>query len=604
MPTVAQIERFATAHITDKSGRPFTLKGREWVREQFWRAVLGFKWWPIDPDRLCDECSRKANTLTEWTWDQPTAGVEFVGGEMHWTTDADHLSNAGCAGLRLHPVILTVLKLHRREGKTFNFGALANALGCILPHQQQTYLAVSEKQSDRLFSENFVHSVITDEDLAEVTHVVGNEIRYTETGSKFEFITSSAGSGTGMGRTLVGFDECRDLPQDVFTQVLPSVFAESGFECPQGHLHVAKGQDVPAQCPVCKSLIQPWFGRLVAMSSAGQLKGEGHDWFEELVEALQTEPDEGAHVYVSPKSSNPNVTRAATGVVERVLGRVESLKHSVDVEVHNIARAKGESFLAVADVKGAINLRLRNALGSELPAVGHLDCSLSNELTSLVIAVDVGLARGEEPWQWLQVARLDVWDPKNSDASAHAVPGGMIDEQLILPFFERTIPLFPGLRRLTVDTRGYAWPMRFVQRCSSQTWGRCVESLQRRSDERDTAFTELEERVRNKAGARGGWPPGKKAIELIDNTTMRKEFQAARKIRDVRGQITVREQSRKRRHLDVIDSVAMVCYLAFLEGLNRRRSLAEVDQAVRDSGPNSILNKLYARPKGGYSTDF
>ena len=43
MPTLAEKIKFAEEHIRNKEGIRFSLKGRDWVRDQFWLPADGFK---------------------------------------------------------------------------------------------------------------------------------------------------------------------------------------------------------------------------------------------------------------------------------------------------------------------------------------------------------------------------------------------------------------------------------------------------------------------------------------------------------------------------------------------------------------------------------
>lgn len=506
-------------------------------------------------------------------------------GDVTWEIDPEHLEKEGCAGLLLYPTQLLVLKLKRRAGKTFNFSVFATAMAAILPRQYETYLAVSEEQTQKLATENFLPSYTASPELAEVTRITGGKIEFLETGSVLEFTNSSHGSGTGFGRALLGFDECRDLPNDTFTQLIPGIFDQRGVECPNGHWRVPYGAPFQRTCPVanCGARSQPWYGRVVAMSSAPRLKGGEHDWFAELVEQLQLQPDPGMHLYCADSAVNPAVAKQTTGTIERVFGRVESLKHAVDIEIHNVSRASGEDYLTASEVSRATGKSLANSMGSVLPCVGHLDCSLNNELTSLVILADV--SDGDEtPWNWVEMLRLDVWDPKGKEIGGHPVPDGQMDETLVRPHLEWIIQRFPGLRTLTVDTRGWSWPSRITREFRPHG----VVGLQRNETQRDTAYADLEERVRAKAQQRdGGWPVGRKAIRLIDSALLQREFRAARKFKNTKGRHVVKEAKRHVLHLDVVDSLAMACLAAFNESLRSRTTLTQIE------AKSSALGHIY-----------
>ena len=56
MPSLADKVTFATKHITTPDGEPFSLKGREWVLDQMWRPLDGWKLWPEKRGELCIDC--------------------------------------------------------------------------------------------------------------------------------------------------------------------------------------------------------------------------------------------------------------------------------------------------------------------------------------------------------------------------------------------------------------------------------------------------------------------------------------------------------------------------------------------------------------------
>ena len=110
MATLAQRIKFAETHIQEKSGKPWTAKGRPWVIDEFWRPVDGFKLWPTKPGELCERCSGMVGDIVE---DQD-AGIKCRRKGM---------DSAKCGGLSAEPIIMTVLCLPRRSGKTFNTAA-------------------------------------------------------------------------------------------------------------------------------------------------------------------------------------------------------------------------------------------------------------------------------------------------------------------------------------------------------------------------------------------------------------------------------------------------------------------------------------------------
>jgi len=578
VPTLAQIERFCVDNLRVRGGGRFSLQGREWVREHVWLPLIGFKWWRLDEDGgtpLCAGCRKRANTLTEWTWDNPSAvGRVDDLGEVEWITKPEHEAEAGCLGLQLVPTVYTWLRLRRRAGKTVNVGALFHALGFLSSGHDMVYLANAEDQAQRLFQKHFTAALGSDEDeegsLLDEVKIKRTTIIYEDTESKFQFINSSASAGTGEDLTALAFDECRDMEFDTFTAVLPAVWNNRGWECPSGCIHFQwqAGLHVPSDCNVCSCRLQPWYGRVCAMSSAGELKGGDHDWHDKTVKKLAANPDKNAHVF-DADVKNPAVSDHATGPFERMFSDDPDLAHAVDIEAHNESRVRGEDFVGQSTVKACLSRIRANAGGSVRPCVAFLDCSRTGELTSFAILEDVGVEAGEEPWLHLEQVRLDIWapDPGRLTRAAldapylHDVPRGIVDDALVLTVLDELVPRFPGLRWFGVDTRGLAWAAALAREAGRRSWGRgVVEGLQRRADERQSAFSALQVRLLNRASGRGRHPQGMQSIELLPCEQTLYEFGKARRRVDARGAVQVTERQRRVGHLDVIDTLAMGCF--------------------------------------------
>ena len=58
MPNVDQRIEFALANIKDKTGKKFSVKGRDWIKDEFFTPVDGWKAWPkTEHQALCDTCA-------------------------------------------------------------------------------------------------------------------------------------------------------------------------------------------------------------------------------------------------------------------------------------------------------------------------------------------------------------------------------------------------------------------------------------------------------------------------------------------------------------------------------------------------------------------
>ena len=203
MSTVEQKIRFCTENIRDQVGRPFVLPdSRRWVVEDLWRPVNGFKWWLRDDvvyDDLDEEAQALVGTITDWTFEE----VE---------------------GLELHPVILTMVKVPRQEGETFN--TMADCLATIFMDANETitYVAAAGDQAEGLFYDNVTAVVELNDDLKRSCSITNEEIYIPRTNSRLQIVPTSHKSITGRGRTRLIFDESRDIPARVFMAAQPAIY--------------------------------------------------------------------------------------------------------------------------------------------------------------------------------------------------------------------------------------------------------------------------------------------------------------------------------------------------------------------------------------------
>ncbi|NJO18047.1 MAG: hypothetical protein HC877_20655 [Thioploca sp.] len=106
---------FLTKEWSAPPNKPFSTKGREWVIDLF-RALEGFKSWPVDINQLCETCSDKVDEII----DHPL--------ELSDTHSKEHFEKYGCKGLEAHRIIFHILDCDRRSGKTFNISAFLQVL--------------------------------------------------------------------------------------------------------------------------------------------------------------------------------------------------------------------------------------------------------------------------------------------------------------------------------------------------------------------------------------------------------------------------------------------------------------------------------------------
>lgn len=561
------IKKFCAEHVTTKDGRPWSAEGRPWVLDEFYGPADSCKWWPVDGGKLCPACDEKIGDMVDWLEPNPT-------------TTAKHKAT-GCAGLKKEPVVMTVLNLPRREGKTFSTAAYILAQLFTQKNKSIVYVASSGEQAAALFYENYQLPIEQNPKLRKACTIVGSRIHVKTTKSRFEFVRTSHGSVTGRGLTHVVIDEARDIASRVAMSLIPSVFAETGFECPRGHVQF---RDMPKRksCPVCKTKLIPWHGRIIIMSSSGLLDGSEKDWFAQLVDRLESEPHRNAHLFRSTRSENPDRNNAAVAVVDEVFGDLDATKHYVDIEVHNQSTRKGEEYLTHREIMQTVDNRLVNKEGSAAPCIAFLDTSRTRDLTSWIIIADATDPEDlvAPAWDTIRVERIDVWSPEK-------MQGGVIDERAILEHLEMYMPLFPGMVDFRVDTRLMPWATRLVKkvRRDHPTWGRRVHGYNGGRKERRASYMILEQRVM-----------GDK-IRIPNHAMLISEFKAARRKMNTDGMIDIRESSKDKRHLDLVEGLATCCYLAHLDTLQSRTRLDRVES--RNASARVLLDRLYKPQSAG-----
>tara|TARA_Y100001938_G_scaffold101247_1_gene138346 strand:- start:1263 stop:2987 length:1725 start_codon:yes stop_codon:yes gene_type:complete len=555
------ITKFCSEQVRTKDGRLWTAEGRPWVLDEFYGPADSYKWWPNDPERLCPSCDAKIGTFVDY-------------GARNPTTTKKHAAT-GCAGLRMEPVVMTVLNLPRREGKTFSTAAYILAQLFTQKNKSIVYVASSGEQAAALFYENYQLPIEQNPKLKKACTIVGSRIQVKTTKSRFEFVRTSHASITGRGLTHVVIDEARDIPGRVAMSLIPSVFAETGYECPRGHVQYRE-LGKRKTCPVCKSKLIPWHGRIIIMSSSGLIEGTEKDWFPQLVDKLESEPHRNAHLYRRNRSENPDRNSAAVAVVDEVFGELEATKHYVDIEVHNQATRKGEEFLTHREIIQTVDQRLTNQEGSAAPCVAFLDTSRTRDLTSLVIVADDTSPEDPTapPWDSIRVERIDVWSPQN-------MAGGVINEAAILEHLALYMPLFPGMIDMRVDTRIMPWATRLVKivRREFPSWGRRINGYNGGRMERRAAYRILEQRIL----------AGK--LRIPNNALLISELKAARRKMNTDGQLDIREASREKRHLELVDSLATCCYFVHLDTLQTRTRLDRIEN--RNAAGQALLARLY-----------
>lgn len=576
---------FCEAHLTMPDGGPFELEGREWQREQFWAPLDGFKLWPVDRESLCTSCAAKAGNIV---------GSVYAADS---TRTARH-AETGCAGLRAHIIWLVCLQLKRQQGKTVSVAGYTISSLWRYSHESIAYLAGSEDQSEMLVRDNFTGAL--SDRLMRDAQSMRTRLIVEARNSEFQLFATSLAGSTGGSRTLVIVDEARDVPSHVFSAMVPTIYARRGWRCPTGQpghawstgdLDIIEDQDGAAvnpkqerygqRCPVCNARLEPWSGRVAAMSSAQELDDSDADWFHDLCEQLEREPEPDAHVFRSSRVINPKVSRQIVSRSEAVLGKVKGLSDSISIEAGGVSRRKGELFLDHAQIRGIEDPLLRNLEGCSRPAVGFLDTSDVTHLTSLVILEDDS-RDGERPWHRLRQVYLEVWDPKDQ-------PHKFIDDRIIKAALLEILPSF-ALLALRIDDRRRPWAKAMLRELKKEApFSRILKGCDERGEkwgrnERQLGWQKFHERAVGRT------------ITIFQNQTLRAELKAARNFSTVDGEMDVREKDKRKRHLDIAEAIASCCLMAHeLSVRGRRPGLAAIEGRRRSAA--TIVASMRGRRK-------
>ena len=549
MPTLAEKIKFATTYVTNKEGHKFSLKGRDWVRDEFWLPADGFKLWRHEGKTVCDKCADHIAEIVEHPDDNPTIGCQ-------------------CGGLVAEPIIVTVLNLQRQDGKTFS--SMAYALATLFKTKRKSFafLAASEAQALALYRENYEQTIDANPALSARCDLQRMRFTVPKTHGVFEALSTAHKSATGRSRTHILIDEARDIEARVAMALIPSVFAMHGIECPRGHVQLDAEESInaPKKCTACGERLTPWFGRIIITSSAGVLEDNERDWLNELVEDLEQNPHPNFHVFRADRQLNPRKSAKIVGALEDVFGRLDSTRHYVAAEMGNRWVRKGDDVVTNADVKRVVDNTLTNENHCSAVCVGFLDTSVAVEKTALVILADDAQYSGDT-WEHVYVPRLDFWLPGK-------MPGGVIDELEVRAHIEMILPMFPNLRSLYVDTRGMPWAVKMVKflRAKGGELGRKLRPWIKTGDESRSGWVILEQRIRGQT------------IRLPNVKEIFDEFKGVKRKRVANRQPEVVDRDRRKSHKDITEALACCCFLAAQDAMIKKLGMADMRQ--RNSASN------------------
>lgn len=518
---------FIERHLVDEFGRPLHVK--PWMLSHVIDPLDGHQTWRRG-ERLCATCRAQLARIVS----DPTAGRV----DPH----------DGCDGVEPHKIIVSLLNLKRQQGKTTTGAAYSLSELFLARNANILYLAAAEKQSARIFEAKWATPIRRNPKLASKAIINGDEIRIEKRGNYLRFVPTSAKSVPGGSWRLIIIDEARDVRESVAAALIPSIMSARGLECPYGHWTGEIGPGSRTVCPACNVPLQEWVGRLLIMSSSGEDTG----WFHELVNLLSDEPQPHAYLFRSAETLNAHTSDETIAALESTFGRLPSMEGLMRRELHNEFTREGDEFLPAKAIRAVTSKDLHQAEASEIRCVGFLDCSRTNELTSLVLAgdpatLDERVTRAT--FQKLSVQRIDIWDPKQA-------PGGRVDYRSIRDHLEEMMPRFPGLLELAIDVSMIQDAEELYQWCRSRPWGGKIRAHRADRLQNKLMWDALEARVL----------AGPASIEIPEHKRLIEELKAARlKVTAHNNTVVVdssRGDRRGRLHRDVSMALAGCCLLA------------------------------------------
>lgn len=596
--TIADRIRWLEQNWVVKDGARWSLRGREWVRDQIIRPLYGWRISSRGDGELCDRCAKFAGRVVEWS------------PELEDTIERDHAAGhdgaPACPGLRLVKIQVVVLCVNRRGGKTTNALAIAGELVAHDEYQDVMMFAAAGQQTEALFRDNLVdpfRRIEVDGGEVDDFEITANAIRFEEHHSKIVIVDSSKRSVTGRGENMLIVEEARDVDGALFVKALPSILDRNYLMCGNKHrfpFSVDDAERPRKRCPTCTARLEPHYARVLIVSSAGVLDDSPDlAWFSELVTMLEREPVPSFHLFRDDDVANPAIAQEARGVLE-VFERVPAISEMVRAERTNEFARKGDSFLTDAEIRRCIDPTIRHADGYLGRCIAFLDTALTTELISLVVAVpDDGVApywqRPREapalpPWSLLTIASIWTWEPKK-------LRGGIADDGVMWEELEPILPLFPALAELWVDVRIQPWAHRLVERAhrSKTLHGRALKRYQHGSKEKEvrrSGFKLLHQRITGKTIRLFGPADDPRIKRLI------REMEGLKRKIDADGDWDVIDRNRKVMHADIASGIAALCERAFTLRI-ARPTLSDVQRTSPE------LRKVFARDRrfGGLNPD-
>lgn len=573
MTDLSRVTEFCTRYLDDGNEGKWSITGREYVLDEIWRPLVGYRVLPPKGYVTADLCAAC----------QPLIGaVETTAAHVH---PMEH--EPTCPGAVRKPLVITAVNLPRRNAKTHSILSFAIATAFLKRNKRWAFVAAAKDQADELMETKILRPLRKHEALRPFWDFVKTDNKLTVPGknSWIEILPTSFGSITGRGYTGVLIDESRDVPAEVAAKLMPSIFDCHGVECPKGHGHWqvpapgTGGEQPPTKCPTCGVPPERWFGRLLFASSSGIITDDPKkDWFTNFVAKRQEKPHGHVYVFATGKTLNPSVSSEIVDAVAEAFADVDGICDFVAVETTNISVRAGTTYLTKPHLDAVVDRRLEDRDSSERLAVWFLDASEKYDLTTLAVLTDD--AGPDEPaFARIAIQHLKIWNPRDRKDC----PAGVVDDRVVEAYLDYLDARFPKMRKGSVDTRGMSWAALMMERAKGKAWRRKASAYAGKQPDDDAAYDRLRDYIMDQR------------IRIPDDSDLKQELLALKTVQRRHGAAGVvdpnanaagRNRNKHGLHRDVSMAVAGAAFLAWeirLQGLRGDSgTIAERANEARD----------------------
>jgi hypothetical protein len=310
------------------------------------------------------------------------------------------------AALADSAVTVVAISARRQDGKTTACTVEALATAMEEPGTYITFLTAAEQQAQSIFARKIRRPAERMLDTLGVPRrhvlITKRSIEFLEFGSKVEVLATSEATTPGRSVRLLICDEARDIPDEVFAALAPSIIASGG--------------------------------KILLASTAGRPRG----FFHQVV----TEPGDGCRVIRVEGDHNPFADQAKISALARLLTKISPAFAARELR-NEFADDDVAALLPAALIEAAVDDGLGELPHHDGPAFAFLDLSRRRDLTSLVCVAREPARRAEAADHLLVVSVL-TWDPKAS-------PTREVDFAEVRAVLAQLPARFPRLERLLID---------------------------------------------------------------------------------------------------------------------------------------------------------